>query len=244
MTGWHEAMAEFLLCLCVSTYFGWRALKSTRLIGLIDPKSARPAEARSKLLASHDPQSVTDAFCVRRFDGDRSPERIAAFSIAIARALDVSRDQITVIARAAFLRDIGLPPAIANKSSPPTADEITAILNHCDRGYQMLKADPHLAEAAEIVYAHEEWFDGSGYPRGLKGQNIPLGARIVSVAAAWDALAFEDPQRRSQSLEVARKRIMRGSGTQFDPAVVRKFRSLPEDLWSDLCRNADPPPSS
>ena len=78
---------------------------------------------------------------------------------------------------------------------------------HCYRGYQMLKKIPFLTEAAEIVYSHQEFYDGTGYPRGLKGEEIPLGARIFSVADTLDAITSDRPYRKAQSLAAARKEI-------------------------------------
>jgi len=95
----------------------------------------------------------------------------------------------------------------------------------------MLKKIPFLAEACEIVYSHQEHFDGSGYPRGLKGEEIPLGARIFSVADTLDAIISDRPYRAARSLAEARKEIQIWSGRQFDPAVVEVFLRMPDDIF-------------
>jgi HD-GYP domain-containing protein (c-di-GMP phosphodiesterase class II) len=105
---------------------------------------------------------------------------------------------------------------------------------HCARGYQMLRKIPFLQEAAEIVYAHQEHYDGSGYPRGLKGDQIPLGARIFAVADTLDAITSDRPYRKGTTFAAARLEIKRCSGTQFDPKVVAVYLSLPDQLWEDL----------
>ena len=105
---------------------------------------------------------------------------------------------------------------------------------HCYLGYQMLKKIPFLGEAAEIVYAHQERWDGTGYPRGLKGNEIPLGARMFSVADTLDAITSDRPYRPKQTLDAARKEIELWSGRQFDPEVVKVFLSMPENIWDDL----------
>ncbi len=98
----------------------------------------------------------------------------------------------------------------------------------------MLKKIPFLAEAAEIVYSHQERYDGTGYPRGLKGEEIALGARIFSVADTLDAITSDRPYRAAQSIAVARDEVERFSGRQFDPEVVRVFLDMPETIWEDL----------
>jgi putative nucleotidyltransferase with HDIG domain len=163
--------------------------------------------------------------------------RVTAFTMALARKMGLSRDQIDVIARGAFLHDIGkmaIPDAILRKPGPLEPDEIAIMREHCYRGYQMLKKIPFLTEAAEIVYSHQERYDGTGYPRGLKGEEIPLGARLFSVADTLDAITSDRPYRPAQSLTAAREEIERWSGRQFDPEVVKIFLSMPEDIWGDL----------
>ena len=101
-------------------------------------------------------------------------------------------------------------------------------------GYQMLRKIPFLQEAANIVYSHQERYDGSGYPRGLKGDQIPLGARIFAVADTFDAITSDRPYRAAQSISAARREIQKYAGRQFDPDVVETFMSISEDLWQEL----------
>lgn len=105
---------------------------------------------------------------------------------------------------------------------------------HCLRGYQILKKIPFLQDAAQIVYSHQERFDGTGYPRRLRGEEIVLGARIFAVADTLDAITSDRPYRRADSFDAARREILRCSGTQFDPQVVKVFQNLPDRLWEDL----------
>ncbi|HEY4682982.1 MAG TPA: HD domain-containing phosphohydrolase, partial [Candidatus Acidoferrales bacterium] len=115
------------------------------------------------------------------------------------------------------------------------------VRKHCDIGYRILERIPFLKEAAEIVRAHQERFDGTGYPRGLKSEAIPLGARIFAVADTLDAMISDRPYRKALSLEAAKAEIRRCAGTQFDPRVVEVFFSLPDSLWDDLRRNVGEP---
>ena len=134
-----------------------------------------------------------------------SPKGISKRVIAIARAMGKSRDQIAVISRAAFLHDIGnmaIPDGILHKPGKLSPEEILIMQEHCYHGYEILKKIPFLSEAAEIVYAHHERYDGTGYPRGLKGDQIPLGARMFSVVDTFDAITSDRPYRPAQFCDV------------------------------------------
>ena len=112
------------------------------------------------------------------------------------------REQILVIARGAFLHDIGkmaIPDNILRKPGKLDDNERTIMREHCYHGYQMLKKIPFLTEACDIVYSHQEHFDGSGYPRGLKAAEIPLGSRIFSVADTLDAIISDRPYRPART---------------------------------------------
>ena len=105
---------------------------------------------------------------------------------------------------------------------------------HCLRGYEMVRKIPFLREAAEIVYAHQETFNGSGYPRGLRDEEIPLGARVFAIADTLDAITSDRPYRKGRSFAEASLEIARCSGDQFDPKIVDVFLRIPESLWIDL----------
>jgi HD-GYP domain-containing protein (c-di-GMP phosphodiesterase class II) len=114
---------------------------------------------------------------------------------------------------------------------------------HCVRGYEMVHKIPFLRDAADLVYAHHENFDGSGYPRGLKGEEIPLGARIFAVADTFDAMTSDRPYRRGLSYATARNELMRCSGTQFDPQIVQVFLHMPEEIWMGLHKEVEHAPA-
>jgi len=167
---------------------------------------------------------------------------VTAFTIALARAMRLDGEKIRSVARAAILHDIGMiavPDAIIHKPGPLNPEETRILREHCFRGYQILKKIPYLAEPAELVYAHEERYDGTGFPRGLKGEAIPLGARIFSVAHAFDAIVTDRPYRRAKSLLEARVEIAQLAGKQFDPEVVRVFLDMPDKIWADLRSEID-----
>lgn len=182
-------------------------------------------------------EALGDALDLKDTETEGHSKRVTAFTIALARAMGLSQDKIRMIARGAFLHDIGkmaIPDAILRKPGKLTEAETEIMREHCFRGYQMIKKIPFLSEAAEIVYAHQECFDGTGYPRGLRGNDIPLGARIFSVADKLDAITSDRPFRAAQTYQVARDEIERLSGKQFDPDVVRVFLDMPGTVWGDL----------
>jgi len=126
----------------------------------------------------------------------------------------------------ALLHDIGkigIPDAILLKEGPLTPEEWKTMQQHPEIGQQILKGVPHLAIAAEIVLCHEEKFDGSGYPRGISGENIPLWARLFAVIDTLDAMTSDRPYRKGLSFEAAKAEIQRMAGTQFDPLAVKTF---------------------
>jgi putative nucleotidyltransferase with HDIG domain len=182
-------------------------------------------------------EALGDALDKKDAETEGHSKRVTAFTIAIARAMGLSKDQIAVIARGAFLHDIGkmaIPDAILRKPGKLTPDEILIMQEHCYHGYEILKKIPFLVEASEIVYAHQERYDGTGYPRGLKGDQIPLGARMFSVADTLDAITSDRPYRPAQSLTAARDEIKLWSGRQFDPEVVQIFLDMDQNIWPDL----------
>jgi len=171
-------------------------------------------------------------------------QRVTAFTITIAKAMGVDSSLLRQIARGAFLHDIGkmgVPDQILRKPGPLTAQEREIMRRHCDIGYAVLERIPFLKEAAEIVLAHQEFYDGTGYPRGLRGEEIPLGARIFAVADTLDAMISDRPYRKALPISAAREEIERFSGTQFDPQVVKVFLAQPEQLWRELHTNSGDP---
>jgi putative nucleotidyltransferase with HDIG domain len=169
---------------------------------------------------------------------------VTAFTIAIAKAMTVEPALLPQIARAAFLHDIGkmaIPDMILRKPGPLTPEERDIMRTHCEIGYNMVTRIPFLREAAEIVLSHQEYFDGTGYPRGLRGEQIPLGARIFAVADALDAMISDRPYRKALSISYAQEEIQRCSGTQFDPKVVDVFLGMESTLWTELRENIGTP---
>jgi len=182
-------------------------------------------------------EALGDALDLKDSETEGHSKRVTAYTIALARAMGISPAEIKVIARGAFLHDIGkmaIPDEILRKPGTLNPDEQEQMREHCARGYKMLRKIPFLSEAAEIVFSHQEHYDGSGYPSGLRGQEIPIGSRIFAVADTLDAITSDRPYRRARSFDAAREEILRCSGTQFDPGVVEVFLEHPNELWHEL----------
>ncbi|HKD92822.1 MAG TPA: HD domain-containing phosphohydrolase [Terriglobales bacterium] len=210
----------------------------------VETKTAELRNAMTELERSYDItlQALGDALDLKDAETEGHSKRVTAYTIAVANKMGVPKEKISVIARGAFLHDIGkmaIPDAILRKPGPLTPEERLVMREHCYRGYQIVKRIPFLIEAAEIVYAHQEFYDGTGYPRGLRGDEIPLGARIFAIGDTLDAITSDRPYRRAQSFKAAQSEILRFSSTQFDPEIVRVFMSIPESFWDGLRKDID-----
>ena len=182
-------------------------------------------------------EALGDALDLKDSETEGHSKRVTAYTIALARAMGISPAEIKVIARGAFLHDIGkmaIPDDILRKPAALTLEEQEVMREHCARGFNILRKIPFLAEAAEIVFAHQEHYDGKGYPNALRGGEIPIGARIFAVADTLDAITSDRPYRKASSFDSARQEILRCSGTQFDPSVVEVFLKIPNELWHEL----------
>jgi putative nucleotidyltransferase with HDIG domain len=182
-------------------------------------------------------EALGDALDLKDSETEGHSKRVTAYTIALARAMGLPPSEIKVIARGAFLHDIGkmaIPDGILRKPGKLSPEEQRVMREHCTRGYHMLRKIPFLAGAAEIVFCHQEHFDGSGYPSGLHSHQIPIGARIFAVADTLDAITSDRPYRKARTFDAARAEILRCSGTQFDPSVVEVFLKIPNELWQEL----------
>ncbi len=163
-------------------------------------------------------------------------KRVSELASMVAWLMGLREDQVRQIEKAAILHDIGkigVADAVLSKPGALDESEWAEMRRHPELGYQILQGNDFLRSAAEVVYAHHERFDGSGYPRGLRGDDIPLGARIFAVVDAYDAMTSHRPYRKAQPHLKAIEEIARNAGGQFDPTVVRAFleaekRGLPD----------------
>jgi response regulator RpfG family c-di-GMP phosphodiesterase len=205
---------------------------------------ARTKELRGKLskLDFSDEEAVTNALPL---DGEGMDYRfdsvLTSCTVGIAGAMGFPDEQIKGIARGAAIHDVGQVPALCNILSQPAdllPDELALMCNLCHDIHEMLSPIPFLADASETVYAYQESFDGTGYPRGLKGDEIPLGARILSVALLATAITSWGASARP--LSSAHPEIELQSGHRFDPEVVRIVLSMSDTTWENLGKKISP----
>jgi putative nucleotidyltransferase with HDIG domain len=162
-----------------------------------------------------------------RYDREQiHTERVAEYCEALARALEYEESQVEMVKTAAVLHDIGkimVPLELLNKEEPLSKEEFDIIKRHPQTGYEILKSVEEYAGLAEYVLYHHERFDGKGYPEGLQGEAIPLVARIICVADAYEAMTASRPYQKARSREEAMAELERCAGTQFDPHLVSVF---------------------
>lgn len=160
-------------------------------------------------------------------------QRVQDITCLIARDFGMQEDQLADIRQGALLHDIGkiaTPDAILLKEGPLDTDEWTVMRQHVVTGYDLISMSPDLKACAELMLCHHEAFDGSGYPNGLKGEQIPIGARIFTLVDAYDAMRSDRPYRQGMPREAAIEEIRRKSGTQFDPTVVAVFMRRADEI--------------
>jgi response regulator RpfG family c-di-GMP phosphodiesterase len=157
--------------------------------------------------------------------------RVTEATITVARALGFNEQKLIHIRRGSILHDIGkmgIPDDILRKNGPLTEAERLVVKNHPITAFTLLKPISYLEKALEIPYCHHEKWDGTGYPRGLKGEEIPLAARIFAVVDVWDALSSDRPYRNAWPQEKVAKYLIAESGKHFDPQVVNAFLQMVE----------------
>jgi putative nucleotidyltransferase with HDIG domain len=182
-------------------------------------------------------EALVTALEVRERETKMHTRRVVLYSMALAQKMGLSEDQLLELRRGALMHDIGkigVPDAILNKPGPLSEEEWTQMQRHPELGVDILEGIIFFQGAIDIVGASHEKYDGTGYPLGLKEEQIPLGARIFALADALDALTSDRPYRKAQSFQVAFEEILRCRGTQFEPQVVDAFMSISEEEWRAL----------
>lgn len=181
--------------------------------------------------------SLLSALDARDIETQGHCECVTAYTMELADRMELPSEALFHIERGALLHDIGkiaISDQILFKQGPLTSQEWLEIRKHPVIGFEMCSPIPMLQEAAQLVRHHHEWWNGSGYPDKLRGEHIPLGARLFAIADALDAITAGRPYRPAQPFAAAREEIYRCSGTQFDPALVQVFLSVPEARWEHI----------
>lgn len=182
-------------------------------------------------------QTLVTALDFRDNETQGHSYRVVQYAVMVAKVMGIGEPDLTWIRRGAILHDvgkIGIPDAILKKPGKLDPGEWKVMKRHPEMGYRMLEHIRFLEPALDIVLSHQERFDGSGYPRGLKGEEIPQGARVFAVVDTFDAMTSDRPYRKALSIDDACNEIKEWSGRQFDPAVAEAFLSLPVDSWREV----------
>ena len=168
--------------------------------------------------------------------------RVTIYSVRLAEALSRGKTEIQDLIKGAFLHDvgkIGIPDAILLKQGALTDREFTEMRRHVDYGTEIIDVSDWLKGAKDVVQYHHEKFDGSGYPKGLKGKNIPINARIFAVADVFDALTSRRPYKEPWPLEEAQAKVEEGRGAHFDPDVLDAFMRISDGMFTDITSRDD-----
>jgi response regulator RpfG family c-di-GMP phosphodiesterase len=180
-------------------------------------------------------EALATALELRAAVSEGHAQRVSLYTVAAARRLGVAPDELEQLRWGALLHDVGMiavPDSILLRPGRLRPDEWALVREHPEHGATLLQHIPGLGAAIAIVRFHHERFDGSGYPLGLRGTAIPLGARIFAVADALDAITSGRPYRPTRSWEEARLELLQGRGSHFDPSVVDAFLEIFDELPS------------
>ncbi len=187
-------------------------------------KLYRSQSARSAIV-----QTLMKTLEARDFITEGHAERLQKLVAGMAAKCGMSAREITDLRLLAQFHDIGkvgIPDRILNKPGPLNEEEFNEMRRHCEIGHRIAQSSPDLVVLADWILKHHEWWDGQGYPLGLKGENIPLECRILCIADAYDAMTSDRPYRKAMSQREALDEIKKCSGTQFDPQLVSVFISM------------------
>ncbi len=182
--------------------------------------------------------ALVNALDARDTETEGHSERVVAYTMKLAELMNIKDEEfLNTLKTAALLHDIGkigIEDSILRKPAKLNDEEWEKMRQHPVLGYKIIKNIKQLDKAAQIVLHHHESYDGSGYPFGLKGEEIPLGSRIFSVADTIDAMISDRPYRKALPLEKVADELKKFSGKQFDPKVVEAFFKLPLDEWKSF----------
>lgn len=156
-------------------------------------------------------------------------ENVSSYAVALAKAAAFDEERIDIVKNAGLLHDIGkigVPESILTKTEALTTEEYEVMKRHVDMSISIIKHVPNLIKVIPAIMSHHERFDGKGYPRGIKGDNIPIEGRCLCIVDAFDAMTTDRPYRKALSVEAALAELSKNSGTQFDPQLTEIFVSL------------------
>jgi putative two-component system response regulator len=182
-------------------------------------------------------EALVAALDAREHETHAHSRRVSEYTLHLARSMGVDASLLAAIGRGAMLHDIGkigVSDNILLKPDKLTELEWVEMKKHPQIGYWILEGIHDLKMASAIVLSHQETYDGTGYPRRMKGEDIPLGARIFALIDCFDAITSDRPYRKAASYEIAREEIVRCTGSQFDPLVTQYFLKVPPADWMEI----------
>lgn len=207
----------------------------SRIFAEADNTMYREKLHRSSSIRSSIVQALTKALEARDFITQGHADRIQEMVVRLAAKVGLSEHKISDIRLLAQFHDIGkvaTPDHILFKPGPLTAEEFTEMKRHSELGFRIAQSIPELVPIADGILKHHEWWNGQGYPLGLSGEDIPLEARIVAIADAYDAMTSDRPYRKALDRQSALAELKRCSATQFDPYLVNEFEELLRLDWA------------
>jgi HD-GYP domain-containing protein (c-di-GMP phosphodiesterase class II) len=187
--------------------------------------------------------ALGSAVAKRDRDTNAHNYRVTIYAIRLGVAVGLSRDQVRALVKGAFLHDVGkiaVDDAILKKPGPLTAEERAAMQTHVAHGVEIVGGATWLEDAAAVVRYHHEKVDGTGYPGGLRGEEIPVVARVFAIVDVFDALTSRRPYKAPAHLEAALAALERARGTSFDPVLLDVFLALAPDLHRRFCNRPEP----
>jgi putative two-component system response regulator len=189
----------------------------------------------TELMTAYDKtiEGWSNALDLRDKETEGHTQRVTAKTLVLARACGMTEDEIKQVWRGALLHDVGklgIPDSILLKPGKLTDEEWRIMRQHPVYAYQWLSQIAYLQSALDIPYCHHERWDGTGYPRGMKGEEIPIAARLFAVIDVWDAITSDRPYRKAMSRQEAYNLIVQESGKHFDPAAIQLFMSCADQI--------------
>jgi hypothetical protein len=237
--------AAVYICHCFSNIESKKIGQDETIIGLLDEKiklTHKLASKDEKLKEAYWDMVETLMGVIEardNFTGGHSV-KVCEYSVKLAKKIGLSDDEISNIMKASILHDIGkmgIPDNILLKPGSLSKDEYNTIMTHPEIGCSILSRVRGLEDILPLILYHHERVDGTGYPYGLRGDKIPIGARIIAIADAYDAMTSNRPYRKALVKKEAKKRLLEASGTQFDPELVNKFMEIIEEDNIDSMNN-------
>lgn len=210
--------------------------KNLEIKVLEQTRHIRSAMEEINLSYEHTLRALIRALDAREKEIGSHSERVRNYTILLAKAWGIGEQELSIITKGTLLHDIGkigVADSILLKDGKLSANEWIEMKKHPLVGFEIISGITPLKGAAEFVLAHHERYDGTGYPFGLKGKEIPLSARIFSLADTLDAMTSDRPYRKALSFQAVIEEVIRCNGTQFDPEIVKVFLGIPKSRWEE-----------